>query len=325
MRDISRTAFYVAAARAIGAREPDPDVCNPDDVAEKLLCDPAGLDLDLPVVCALEQSYSDAMKDIEVATTVRSMAVRTRFIDEALERAVNSGATQILILGAGFDSHAYRCQELLQGTRVFEVDRAAMQTWKRQRVIEILGAPPENLIYVPADFQSESVKELLSRHDYDFGQRTFIIMEGLTMYLPEESLRQTLSIIASHPPGSSAVFDFVTSFVIGALQHMDLKRLPKAAQKSMGNLMYLIRDEPWLFGFPVGKESEYLDEFGLEVKEILMVSSRDAARRYLTRSDGSELGGELLGELSQASGEVSQAQRDAMAYRIAEVTVAHRH
>jgi len=327
MHGISRTAFYVAAGRAIGAREPDPDVCNPDDVAEKLLCDPAGLDLDLdlPVVRALDKSYHEAMKDIEVATIVRSMAVRTRFIDEALERAVRAGATQVLILGAGFDSHAYRYQELLQDVRVFEVDRPAMQQWKRQRVSDMLGAPPKNLTCVPVDFQTENVKDVLSSHGYDFGQRTCFIMEGLTMYLPEESLRQTLAIIAAHPPGSSAVFDFVTSFVIGALQHIDLERLPKSAQKSMGNLLHLIRDEPWVFGFPAGKESDYLDEFGLEVKEILTVSGEEAVRRYLTRADGTELGGESLRGMSPPPGEISRAQRDAMAYRIAEVAVAHKH
>lgn len=178
-----------------------------------------------------------------------------------------------------------------------------MQKWKRQRVSDMLGTPPKNLTYVPVDFQTESVKQVLSSHGFDFAQRSLVIMEGLTMYLPEESLRETLALIASHPPGSTAVFDFVTSFVIGALQHIDLKRLPKSAQKSMGNLLHLIRVEPWVFGFPVGKESQYFDEFGLEVKEILTVSSKDAARRYLTRADGTELGGEPLRRMSPPPGE----------------------
>jgi methyltransferase (TIGR00027 family) len=325
MDGISRTAFYVAAGRAIGAREPDPDVRNPDDIAEKLLCDPADLDLDLPVVRALEETYQDAMQDIEVASTVRSMAVRTRFIDEALERAVDGGATQLLILGAGFDSHAYRCQELLRDVAVFEVDRPAMQNWKRQRVRDMLGTPPANLRYVPVDFQTDSIEQIMPLHGYDFSRRTCVIMEGLTMYLPEESLRQTLSVVARHPPGSSAVFDFVTSFVIGALQHFDPVRLPEAARQSITNLLLLIRDEPWLFGFPVGKEREYLDEFGLEVRDLLTVSSDAAARRYLTRADGTQLGGEPLRRIAPPSVEIPTAQRDAMAYRIAEVAVAYKH
>src|SRR5256885_16533419 len=97
------------------------------------------------------------MKDVEVVNIVRAMTVRTRFIDEALERAIAGGATQIVILGAGFDSHAYRFQRLLAHVRVFEVDRPAMQTLKKQRVVEVLGESPANLTYVAIDFQHEDL------------------------------------------------------------------------------------------------------------------------------------------------------------------------
>jgi methyltransferase (TIGR00027 family) len=134
MSVISRTAAFVAAGRAVGAREPDPDVSNPDYMAERLLGDTGKFDLDLPVIHALQESYDEAMQDIEVASAVRSMIVRTRFIDEALERAVAGGATQILILGAGFDSHAYRFEPMLRQCRVFEVDRPGTQAYKKKRV-----------------------------------------------------------------------------------------------------------------------------------------------------------------------------------------------
>ena len=67
--------------------------------------------MDHPAVRALSLSYDEAMSDVEVVINVRMMTVRTRFIDEALERAIANGATQVVILGAGFDSHAYRCQD----------------------------------------------------------------------------------------------------------------------------------------------------------------------------------------------------------------------
>ena len=325
MQGISRTACFVAAGRAIGARESDPDVCNPDYLAEKLLGDPAQIDLDLPVVKALGLSYVDAMKDLEVANTVRAMAVRTRFIDDVLERAVASGATQVLILGAGFDSHAYRCQDLLRDVSVFEVDRAVTQTWKQQRVNEVLGGPPENLTYVPVDFQTESLHDVLASHGYDFGQRTCVIMEGLTMYLSEESLRQTFDLVAAHPPGSSIVFDFVSSALVGMLKHIDVAHLPAQARQSVEDFLHLTRDEPWKFGFPFGKEREYLDVFGIEMNEILTIGGKDAARRFLTRADGTELGADAMRNAPQPPVEMTQVQRDAMVYRIAEVIVAHKH
>ena len=75
---MSKTAVWVAAARAVGAREPDTEVCNPDSVAEALLGDSAKLVLDHPMVDALNRSYDEAMQEIEVADTVRAMIVRTR-------------------------------------------------------------------------------------------------------------------------------------------------------------------------------------------------------------------------------------------------------
>src|SRR5262245_3733261 len=58
---ISKTAIWVAAARAIGAREPDSKARNPDRLAEALLGDPAKLGLQHPIVDALRASYEQAM------------------------------------------------------------------------------------------------------------------------------------------------------------------------------------------------------------------------------------------------------------------------
>src|SRR5581483_8650226 len=131
------------------------------------------------------------MSDVEVASNVRMMIIRTRFIDEALERAVKSGVAQVVILGAGFDSHAYRCGNLLKEVKVFEVDRPATQALKKERVRDAIGEPPSNLAYVPIDFQHEELLEVLLRHGYDPQQRTFFVLEGVTMYLPEEAVRKT--------------------------------------------------------------------------------------------------------------------------------------
>ena len=74
---ISRTAVYVAAARAIGARDPELPARYLDIAAEALLGDPAALDVDHPVVGALRLPYDEAMKNAEVVSIVRSMLVRS--------------------------------------------------------------------------------------------------------------------------------------------------------------------------------------------------------------------------------------------------------
>ena len=337
---ISRTSIYVAAGRAIGAREPDPATRNPDYLAEELLGDPSKLDVDHPAVRALSLGYDEAMKDVEVVNIVRAMTVRTRFIDEALERAIAGGATQVVILGAGFDSHAYRYQGLLANVRVFEVDRPAMQALKKSRVSEVLGGPPVNLTYVAIDFQHEDLSGVLTRHGYDPAQRTFFILEGVTMYLPEEALRGTLRFVAAHPPGSGIVFDFVYRAMIDMIAQIDMATVPEAAKPFVERFLKLTRDEPWIFGLPVGCEREFLNEFGFELRETLTVGGEESLKRYLTRADGTEIGAETIAEamarmseharaVGQSAPEGQQLPRERtreqqrlMAYQLAEAVVA---
>jgi methyltransferase (TIGR00027 family) len=230
------------------------------------------------------------MKDIEVVSTVRMMTIRTRFIDEALARAIAGGATQVVILGAGFDSHAYRCQDLLARARVFEVDRPETQEVKKQRVNEIVGGPPANLTYVPTDFQHEELPASLTRHRYDLAQRTFFILEGVTMYLPEEAARATFRFVGAHPPGSSIVFDFVYRAMIDMLARIDMVNIPDVQKPFVQRFLNLIKDEPWVFGLPVGGEREFLREFGLELREAFAVGGEESIKRYATKSDGAPVG-----------------------------------
>jgi methyltransferase (TIGR00027 family) len=336
---ISRTSIYVAAGRAVGAREPDAVARNPDYLAEKLLGDASKLDVDHPVVAALSLSYDEAMKDIEVVSNVRMMTIRTRFIDEALERGVSSGATQVVILGAGFDSHAYRCQTLLAPVRVFEVDRPVTQALKRQRVHDVLGGPPTNLTYVPIDFQLDDLASVLARHGCDLAQRTFFILEGVTMYLPEAAVRDTLRFVAARPPGSGIVFDFVYRTMIDMIARIDMATVPEAAKPFVQRFLNLTRNEPWVFGLPMGGEREFLAELGLELREAFTIGGEESIKRYVTKADGTQVGAQAFadamarmaqratppgtsGTAGQQPPERTRDQQRMMAYQLAEAVVA---
>ena len=293
---ISRTSIYTAAGRAIGAREPDPSVRNPDYLAEKLLGDPSAFDVEHAAVRALSLSYDEAMRDVEVVTTVRMMLVRTRFIDDALERAVAGGAAHVVILGAGFDSHAYRCQQLLANVRVFEVDRHATQMLKKQRVQDALGMPPANLTYVPIDFQHDDLADVLRRHGHDQSLPTFFIMEGVTMYVPEDGVRATLRYVAGHPAGSAIVFDFMYRPMVDMLRNINWATVPDSFKPMVQRFLNLIKDEPWVFGIPAGGERAFLDDAGLELREVLTIGGDESIQRYATRADGTQLGAQVLAE-----------------------------
>src|SRR5204862_3854394 len=111
----SRTSILTAAARAFGSREPDASVRNPDWAADKLI-GPSELALitEHPLSTALDRDFHDAIHDPDIFGFAWLMLVRTRFIDELMERAVRNGATQLVILGAGFDTRAHRFAELLK-------------------------------------------------------------------------------------------------------------------------------------------------------------------------------------------------------------------
>lgn len=272
----------VAAGRAFGAREADASVRNPDWLAERLL-GPEELELidGHPLSRALD-NYQEASRDPQVAGTVVMMQVRTRYIDQKLEQALRNGATQVVILGAGFDTRAYRFEELLRGKRVFEVDSRPTQARKRQRVEAVLGHAPENVVYVPVDFNADKLGDVLREAGYRISEKTFLIWEGVSMYLPEERVRETLRSIATESaPGSSLVMDYASR---GALEFMT--KYPEFSPSKMLEAW----GERWMFGVPDGQEKQFFAEAGLDASELFPVYSAESVKRYLTRSDGTTLG-----------------------------------
>ena len=129
----SKTSIWVMAGRAVGARDFDPAVRNPDWLAEQLLGpDERAVLKDDPIIKALDRDYREAVQDVQIHRLVRGVLVRTRFIDERLSRAMNAeGSAQVVILGAGFDTRAYRLRKILQNAKVFEVDYGPTQEYKK--------------------------------------------------------------------------------------------------------------------------------------------------------------------------------------------------
>jgi methyltransferase (TIGR00027 family) len=283
----SKTCLYVAAGRALGAREPDESIRNPDYLAERLLGpEERALVAEQPVVQALELDFAEARKNIEALSSAIMMIIRTRFIEERLAHAIRDGVTQLVILGAGFDTRAYRLTELLKGVRVFEVDQPSTQEYKKRRVKEAGIDVPPNLTYVAVDFRHDKLGAVLAAAGYDPARKTFFIWEGVTMYLPEAAVEETLRWVAGQAPGSTIIFDFVGAMVIQFMATTDLSMFPEAAQKAFERLRRLTAGEPWIFGLPDTGEREFLAKLGLELHALLPIGGEESMKRFLTRSDG---------------------------------------
>jgi methyltransferase (TIGR00027 family) len=279
----SRTSIVVAALRAFGAREPDAAVRNPDMLAEQLI---TAADLELisehPIAQALHEDYHTARKGLEVSGMSNLMLVRTRFIDDQLMRALREGAAQLVVLGAGLDTRAYRFADILKDAKVFELDYRSTQEIKKQRLVESGITVPSSVTFAEIDFKLDSLRDVLQSAGYERNLKTFFIWEGVSMYLTDDAVRATLRAISSYStPGSSLVMDFSGKAMIELLQ-----RFPHLSQHN-----YTTRwGEPWIFGVPDGREREFFRECDLELRETLSFFDRKAIQRYLTRSDGTSLG-----------------------------------
>src|SRR5262245_44064257 len=178
----SKTAVWAAAARAVGSKNPDPEEGNPDYLAIKFLGPRERRILSDFPMDALDLDYDGAMAQLGTRLPVTSHAFRTKAFDAAMLDALKAGATQVVVLGAGFDSRGYRFQSQLRGVRFMEVDYPPTQEYKKRRVREILGKPPANVSYVPMDFTKDDLLHQLVKSHYSEREKTFFLWEGVVFY-----------------------------------------------------------------------------------------------------------------------------------------------
>jgi methyltransferase (TIGR00027 family) len=210
----SGTAMGTAAMRAIESEKPaDERICH-DPLARRL----AGTLFYLLI--KLFAGYGERRTHGGLTFIV----CRCRYIDDYLRECLNSGTAQVVILGAGLDSRAYREEELKRGrVRTFEVDHPATQASKIGRVKKLFGKTPVNVTYVPVDFNAETLDILPSR-GFSRSLKTLFIWEGVTYYLDAEAVDATLAWVrANAAPGSMIIFDY--QYQAPALEHLRRDRV----------------------------------------------------------------------------------------------------
>jgi methyltransferase (TIGR00027 family) len=187
----SRTAFGAAILRAA------------HQVLEggRIFSDP----LALRIVGADAQSLA-GNADATTAGLRRFIAARSRFAEDSLSAAQATGTTQLVVLGAGLDTYAYR--NPASTLRIFEVDHPATQAWKRKLLADAAIAIPDSLTFVPVDFERESLAPKLREGRFDETQRSFFTWLGVVSYLTRPALMATLGYIANLPGGAEVVFDY---------------------------------------------------------------------------------------------------------------------
>ncbi len=203
---------------------------------------------------------------------------RTRYFDDVVGECLADGCEQMVILGAGFDSRAYRFAAQLQGVPVFEVDHPATSEIKRSKIRDILGSAPANVVYVPVDFNVDKLSEQLQRNGYKDRCRTLFLWEGVTPYLSANAVSEVLRfILSSGGSGSVIVFDYILKSVVDGTCSMPgaLKEAGKMARTS----------EPLTFGIAEGECGSFLSDLGFH--RIRDVGSRDLSSMYFSNQSES--------------------------------------
>ena len=176
-----------------------------------------------------------------IATFRPFVAVRSRYAEDELARAVQRGVRQYVVLGAGLDTFAYRNPHPVSRLRVFEVDHPATQAWKRARLQETGIVIPASLTFAAIDFETQTLSDGLRQAGFKANEPVFVSMLGVIVYLTREAAMSTLTFVGSLPPRTEIVFDYAVS--PSALSESD-RRVHDDTTRAVA-----ARGEPWLSHF----------------------------------------------------------------------------
>jgi methyltransferase (TIGR00027 family) len=198
---------------------------------------------------------------------------RTKLLDEVFINALESHFPQIVLLGAGFDTRALRFASRNKGTKTFELDVPTTQ----QPKIDILGrkkvALPQELFFVPIDFNKQSLADVLSAAGYEKAQKSLFLWEGVTMYLTPDAVDSTLDFIHNNAAaGSIVTFDYIYASVLRRENRFYGEREIFETVSRAG--------EGWTFGIEEGAIKHFLSERGF--KMISHHTPSELEETYLT-------------------------------------------
>jgi methyltransferase (TIGR00027 family) len=270
----SRTALRVAIRRAAHQILDKPKVFD-DPLALKIIGNEAATKL----AAGLAEHTGAASRSLRAF-----LAVRSRYAEDELTRAVQDGVRQYVLLGAGLDTLAYRNPHGNAGLRVFEVDHPPTQEWKREQLREAGISIPTDVVFVPVDFERETLADGLQSARFATEVKTFFAWLGVVPYLTEGAFSETLEFIASMPRGSGVVFDYaVARSSLNWMERFALDRL-SARVAAAGEPFQLFFETEELAGRLRRMGFQHLEDLG--AKEI-------NSRYFQDRADGLRVRGGL--------------------------------
>ncbi|PND56160.1 SAM-dependent methyltransferase [Mycobacterium sp. ENV421] len=194
---------------------------------------------------------------------------RKRYIDDRLDAAVAKGVDAVVILGAGYDTRAYRLPAL-SGVPVCEVDLPANTARKAAAVRRTFGRVPDNVTLLPVDFETDDLADVLQGNGFGNQRRTFYVWEAVTQYLTEPAVRRTLDHLSHAGPGSGLAFTFIRADFLTGRQLYGAER---------ARTQFVVKDALWRFGLDPADVAPLLADYGW--REIDQAGPAEYTARYL--------------------------------------------
>lgn len=241
---------------------------KPED--ERICYDPYALHFVNPKILKYAAKHRDKA-NTAAENNSGSIVARVRYFDDFIKKSIKEGLEQLVIFGAGYDTRAYRIKELKGKVKVFEVDHPDTQSFKVEKIKKIFGSIPEHVVYVPVDFETQTLSESLFDKGYNRSLRTLFIMEGLFMYITPKSVAETLTFIVENSgKGSAVIFDYFPESVVDGTNELEIAQDIRNFAIQQG--------EPLQFGIKEDKLEEFLGTFGFS--NIQNVTPEDYKKAY---------------------------------------------
>jgi methyltransferase (TIGR00027 family) len=277
----SSTAAYMALFRAVESARPAEGRLFTDPLASALLPTSLRLVADVARLPVIGRAVP-AILDLGWPRTRSSGVVRTRLIDTMVQEALANGATQLVLLGAGYDSRAYRLP-LAHDVTVFEVDHPSTQRAKRSR-LGASGTSVDHVRFVGVDFELDNVATRLADSGFDGRARSIVVWEGVISYLSGSAVHDNFEFISGIcSPGSRLIFTYVDGRALdGSIDFEEAKRWKGWVR---------LNGEPFVFGFHPYQLKSYLADHGFRLDSDR--STADVAYGYRTELGRVEQGSDL--------------------------------
>jgi methyltransferase (TIGR00027 family) len=264
-QSVSNTSLGAAVCRLIEQYQPAETRLINDPVVKAMVGETIRVMMQLSFMRSYTVKQTDAVADGIYGTQI----CRTRYIDDAALAALSQGIKQLVILGAGLDTRAYRLPGI-ERVKVFEVDLPAVQNDKKKKVQKYLGKLPEHVTYLPIDFDTQSLEAVFSGTSFDLTRPAVFVWEGVTQYISEEAVRRTLTFIGKSSPGSILLFTYVLKSII--------ERSPDFP--GADHLMDVVaKSSPWIFGLEPSTIPAFLMTYHLTV--AANVGNAEYQEKYL--------------------------------------------